>query len=215
MLSFPLSLEDFADGLRTVSFNWDLSENRKVTQTGGGELLVSDLGPRLWQGSVAVAPHTHNGQRRAQALAQALRQGAGSFMIGDPKGQFPQSDSDGTILGSTVVSLSAPVAGSSTVSLAGLPAGYVITPGDYLSFEYGSPARYALHQVVVGGTSNGTDALSVSVVSSIRPGATDGAPVRLVRPFCKAIVVPGSFKSGTIGLAATSGFSFQFRQTMR
>lgn len=215
MLMFPLPRAAFADGLRIAAFDWDLGENRRVTETGGGELLVSDLGPRLWSGSITIAANTHDGARRAQALAHALREGAASFLIGDPKGRRPASDPTGALLGAAAVSLYAHTPGSMDLTLAGLPAGFVLTPGDYLSFTYGSPARYALHQVVVGGAAGLDGRRALTVVPRVRVGAVNGAAVSLVSASCKAIVVPGSFKSGTIGLAATAGFAFDFRQTLR
>ena len=215
MLSFPLSLADFNDGLRVVSQDFDLSENRRVTETGGGELLVSDLGPRLWRGAIEVAANTHAGQRKAQALAQALRQGAATFMVCDRKGRFPAADPTGALLGATTPSLFNPVADSPDVTLAGLPSGYVLPPGDYLAFPYGSPTRHALHQIVVGATAAGTGRATVTVVPSIRPGATNGAPVSLVNPSCRAMLVPGSFRAGTQTPAAHGGFSFEWRQVLR
>lgn len=217
MLTFPLSRTDFADGLRILSCDFDLTENRRTTETGGGELLISDLGPRLWSGTITVSEFTHAGQRRSQALVQALRQFGASFMIGDPKGRYPAADQDGSKLGSATPTLSTPVAGSSDISLAGLPVGYVLTPGDYIGFEYGTdPVRNALHQVIVADAPAAADGtMTVSVVPPIRPGASDGAEVILVGASCKAVVIPGSFKAGTIGLASTSGFSFSWRQVLK
>lgn len=215
MLTFPLPLSAFNDGLRVVSQEFDLSENRRVTETGGGELLVSDLGPRLWRGSIEVAPATHAGQRRAQALAQALRQGAATFMVCDRKARFPAADPTGALLGAATVTLHNPVADSPDVTLAGLPVGYVLTPGDFLAFSYGSPARQALHQVVVGATAAANGRATLTVVPSIRPGAAHAAPVALVNPSCRAMLVPGSFRAGTSTPGAAGGFSFEWRQVLR
>ncbi|MCB2126045.1 MAG: hypothetical protein IT508_11755 [Burkholderiaceae bacterium] len=215
MFTFPLQLNDFADGLRVRSQEFDLSENLRSTEDGGGRILTADAGPRLWQGTITVAPDTHNGQRAAQALAQVLRQAGASFLISDRKGKFPAADPDGSLLGAAAVTLSAPVAGADTISLAGLPAGYVLTPGDYLSYAYGPTGeKIALHQVTVGGTAAGDGTLTVGVVSRVRPGVSDGTAVTLIGAACRAIMVPGSFKPGTIGLASTAGFSFSFRQTL-
>lgn len=217
LLTFPLSLSVFADGLRVRSFDWDLTENRRTSEDGGGQFLVADLGPRLWRGAVEIAVDTHRGQASAQALAQALRSGARSFFLSPYKSQAPAADPDGSLLGSATPTLSSPVGFSDVVTLAGLPEGYVLTAGDYFSFEYGSaPTRYALHQVVaVSGPASAAGQLQVQVVPAIRPGATDGTAVRLVKPFCKCLVVPGSFRAGTVGLAVTEGYSFAFQQTLR
>lgn len=216
MIDFPLQLNEFADGLRVRSQEFDLSENLRSTEDGGGRILTADAGPRLWEGSVTVATHTHAGQRAAQALAQVLRQAGASFLINDRKGKYPAADPGGALLGAAAVTLTAPVAGADTLTLAGLPVGYVLTPGDYLSYAYGSSSeKFALHQVTLGGTAAADGTLTVGVVARVRPGVSEGAAVTLIGAACKAVMVPGSFKSGTIGLAATDGFSFSFRQTLR
>jgi hypothetical protein len=213
---FPLQLNEFTEGLRVNSQDFDLSESLRATEDGGGRMLVSEDGPRFWQGSVTIATDTHADQDRAQALAQVMRSAGASFMIGNLKRKFPKADPAGSILGAASVTLSSPVAGADTVSLAGLPSGYVLTAGDYLSFQYGAAdEKTALHQVTVGGAAAPDGTLIVGVVSRVRPGVFDGAAVTLIGAACKAIIVPGSFKAGRIGLAATSGFSFSFRQTLR
>lgn len=217
ILTFPLALADFADGLRVRSFGWDLSENRRTSETGGGEILTSDLGPRLWRGAVEIAPNTYDGQRAAQALAHALRSGGRTFFVSPWKSQYPTEDPDGSLLGAATPSLKTPTGGSDVVTLQGLPVGYVLGAGDYFSFAYGtSPTRYALHQIAaVSGPADAAGELQVQIVPAIRPGAADGDAVTLVKPACKAIVRPGSFKSSEIGLAAAGGLSFEFHQTLR
>ena len=217
LLTFSLSLEDFADGLRVRALGWDLTENVRHTQNGGGEVLVSDLGPRLWRGSVKLAPDTFDGQRAAQALAQSLRTRGRTFFLSPWKSQYPAADPDGSILGAATPSLKSPTGGSDVVTLQGLPVGYDLRAGDYFSFAYGaSPTRYALHQIfAVSGAADAAGELQVQVVPAIRLGAADGAAVTLVKPFCKAIIRPGSFKASEIGLAGADGFSFEFQQTLR
>lgn len=217
LLTFPMPLADFADGLRVRSLDWDLSENRRTSRSGGGEILTADLGPRLWRGTVKVAPNTHRAQASAQALAQALRSGGRTFFVSPWKSQYPVADPDGSILGAAAPSLKEPTGGSDVVTIQSLPVGYDLRPGDYFSFAYGSsPTRYALHQIAaVSGVADANGEVQAQVVPAIRPGAADGDAVTLVKPFCKAILVPGSFKSSSIGLAAADGFSFDFQQTLR
>ncbi|GGH24394.1 hypothetical protein SAMN05444007_103401 [Cribrihabitans marinus] len=213
---FPLQFREFAAGLRVNSQEFDLSESLRVTEDGGGRMLVSESGPRLWQGSLTITTDTHVAQDQAQALAQVMRSAGASFLIGNLKRKFPKADPMGSILGAASVTLSAPITGSNTISLSGLPSGYVLTAGDYLSFAYGDEdEKVALHQVTVGGVAETDGTLTVGVVSRVRPGAFDGAAVTLIGAACKAIIVPGSFKAGRIGLASTSGFSFSFKQTLR
>lgn len=213
---FPLQLNEFADGLRVRSQEFDLSENLRVTEDGGGRPLIADAGPRFWEGSITVTLNTHVEQRRAQALVNVLRQAGATFLINDRKGKYPAADPNGTKLGAAPVRLSGPVVGADDLTLAELPEGYELTPGDYISYAYGeSGEKVALHQVTMGGTAAANGTLTVNVMPRVRPGVVDAAPVKLIGAACKAIMVPGSFKAGAIGLDSTAGFSFSFRQTLR
>lgn len=214
MLTFPLSSSEFAEGLRINAYTFDLSENRRVTETGGGELLFSDLGPRLWEGELAVSTDTPAAQRRAQALAQALREGRATFIMVDPRGRYPAADPDGTLLGSSSVVLVEPEPGPG-LTLGGLSAGYTLTPGDYVAFSYGTPTRYALHQVVVGGEADAAGRVSLTVVPKVRAGVPDETSVQLVNAGCEMVIIPDSFKASGVGLAVAGGFSFSFRQLLR
>ena len=53
------------------------------------------------------------------------------------------------------------------------------------------------------------------VLPPLQPGAVLLEPVQLVRPFCKAIIIPGSVQSGRTTRFITEGMSFRFIQTLR
>ena len=85
-----------------------------------------------------------------------------------------------------------------------------------LAFQYGSnPVRHALHRIVVGGTASGSGlSPMLEVVPNLRPGAVAGLAVSLVRPTCKARVLPDpTYGSGRQALSR--GASFDFIQTLR
>ena len=216
-LTYPLPLADFFQGLKIETYGWDLIESMRQSQTAGGETLTSDTAVRLWECEVSVTADTHKAMRR-EPLARALRQGGRSFMLYDPKSAFPAEDPDGSTLGGASVTIDSIDADNKRLTLDGLPFGYTLTRGDMLSFAYGSPARYALHEVV-------TDSVTVlanpgpsplfEVQPFIQPGAAVGAAVTLIRPACKAVLVPGSFRRGSRGPVLREGFSFVARQTLR
>ncbi|WP_239325698.1 hypothetical protein [Epibacterium sp. Ofav1-8] len=102
--------------------------------------------------------------------------------------------------------------------LQSLPDGYVLQPGDLLSFDYdpGNGGRRALHRVVSGGTSDSSgETPFMTVTPPIRSGAQPGASVDLIKPFCLAGIVPGSVSYGTTEGNTTSGMGFEFRQSLR
>lgn len=216
-LTFPLALEDFFDGLRITTTGFDLTERMRRSETGGGESLVSDLSPRLWQFRFQVRTTTHAEQRAAEAKARILKQAGRPFFVTDPTAAYPASDPDGSTLGSSTVTIASLNSDNRRLTLTGLPANYELPAGTLLSFTYGSPARYALHEVVAGVTAYGTGTTQLFEVSPfIRPGATVGTWVTLIKPFCKAVMMPGSWEAGPRRVDGfTEGFSFDAIQTLR
>ena len=87
-----------------------------------------------------------------------------------------------------------------------------------LSFTYGSgPTRYALHRIVSDTVvANGSGVTPLfEVVPHIRPGAATSTAVELIRPYCKAIIIPGSVQAGTARKSKVRGLSFEIIQTLR
>jgi hypothetical protein len=216
-LTFPLSVADFFGGLKVSSCSFDIGESVEVSRNGGGELLTADMGARLMAGQVTLSTQLHREAEAVKARLSALRQ-AGRSLFVHPRPTFtPSFDPTGSILGATIPTIHTINANRRELRLQNLPVGYILSQGDWLSFSYGtSPVRYAIHQIVetvtvpAGGISP-----SFEVSTFIRPGAAVSAPVQLVRPFFKAIIVPGSVNVGGSIPIFTSGIQFSILQTLR
>lgn len=215
--TYPLTVAQFFAGIPITSFTFSLGEALESGETGGGEILTASVGNRLWKIDVDVAPLYYNQMEQIKADFDTLRYPGRSLIVPAMPLQYPQYDPTGAVLGSSAVTLNAVAGNNRELKLAGLPAGYVITRGDMLSFQYGSnPVRYALHQIVVGGVANGsgiTDYLEVS--SFIRTGWVLNQSVKLAKPEVKAVYVPKSFNPGKSKGMFTDGVSFSLTQTFR
>jgi hypothetical protein len=216
-ISFPLGRADFFTPLARVEATFDLSEAMAVTETGGGEILRADHGPRLWQGRVTVQANTYINLDRLVARAELLRQPGASFMVHPSHRAGPQADPDGTGLAASSPTITAVAANNRDVNLTGLPGGYVLTEGDFLGFTYlANPTRYALHRVLETRTAGAGGSIAALEVSPpVRPGATWPRPLTLIRPFCKAVIVPGSFEAPVMTRSPRATFSFSWRQSLR
>lgn len=216
-LSFPLSTAQFMDLLPIREMTFELSEAMETDETGGGEILTADLGARLWQGEIILGDMMPDEADTALALIDLLRRAGGSFMVHDRARPWPGADWQGAGLSSASPTIHALASSTRELRLAGLPAGYVLRPRDALAFSYGSnPTRYALHRLVAQVTANGSGITpQVEVVPNIRAGATVGAAVLLIKPACKAVIVPGSYQPGRRKARLTTGASFKWQQTLR
>lgn len=189
--TFPLSVAQFFGGLRIRSCDLELPSSIEVSKNADGEVIQSEYGARLWRGPVYLAAEYNRAAEKVRAKIQLLRGANRSFFATPYPVCYPAYDPDGSILGATLPTIHTLVAGNREMRLTGLPAGYKLTAGDFLSFSYRSlPTRYALHQVLVDVTADGAGLTPVfEVVPNIRSGAITGTSVHLIKPFFKAILV--------------------------
>jgi hypothetical protein len=99
------------------------------------------------------------------------------------------------------------------MTISALPANYVLSIGDYVAFNYGT--RRALHRLVSAATASAGGLTPVfEVTPAIRTGAAVSTAVTLIRPSCKAVLLPGSVSRGVSRQLITRDASFRFRQTL-
>lgn len=217
-LSFPLPLATFTDTLLVQDMTCDLPEQVQQSRTAGGEQLMADMAERLWTGRVNLAKMVRTEVGRPETLIQLLKQGR-SFHLYDTRRPNPLLDPTGAILGASAVTILALSADPRELSLAGLPAGYTLSSGDYLSFAYTDLAvtRQALHRVVdTTVVANGAGQTPLfEVIPPIRPGAAAAAPVTLKKAFCKAVMIPGSAPPSIGRSTLFEGLGFDWVQSLR
>lgn len=217
LLNFPTALDTFFASLPIAKATFECPESLEMSESGAGDLLTADIGERLWQGEVTLGKITRDEDADAITLIDALRTGR-SFCVFDVRRPYPRADWLGAVLGASAVTIHALPSNNRQVRLTGLPAGYVLRRGDYLGWDYGTnPVRRALHKVVddtITADGSGTTA-AFEVLPNVREGATVGTAVRLTRPWCTAIIVPGSVTTGTASATLTEGARFHWRQTLR
>jgi hypothetical protein len=215
-LSYPLSYIQFLGALRVEEVTFRLSHPQEHTRLGDGTVISASLGASLWTGTIQLAQANHPRHAQMEALLALMDQPGATFLCHDPRYLGPASDPTGAILGSRTVTIHSVAVTMRELRLTGLPSGYTLAAGDMLGFQYGStPVRYALHRIVVGGTASSTGLTPMlELVPNLRAGAVAGLTVSLIRPTCKARLLPGpSYGAGRQALSR--GASFEFIQTLR
>lgn len=216
-LVFPLAIADFFDLLPIGRFRFELGEALEQNRTLGGTQLSADLGERLWQGEIALGKMTWDEVALVEPRLDVLREAGRSFVLYDPRQPFPAADPGGAILGSAVVTIDTLEPDAAALTLTGLPIGYVLSPGDRMSFAYQTNGviRQAMHRVVVGTMADAFGRAGPIMVSPhIRDGVALGAAVALIRPSCRAVIVAGSASIGDSRRTVTEGATFRFVQTL-
>lgn len=216
-LSFPLSIADFYDTICVGDVSFDLPESQiNSGVTGKGEILPADIGSRLWTGQVTVRPLLTADARAVLSRISTLKQAGRAFFVFDKRHAGPRMDPKGVILGASTPQIKSVNANNRQLVIKGLPIGYVLSAGDYIAFAYGSnPTRYALHDLAVGGTANSSGEVEVEVSNFIRSGAAADQDITLIKPSCKAVLVPGTIEPGSAPGRFHDGISFSWRQTLR
>ena len=214
-LSFPLSTAAFMDLLGIAEITFDAPVQVEANGTAGGEIMVAELGPMLWIGEVKLGTMANSEASVPEVLLDLLRPPGRSFYAYDTRRPAPFADPTGAILGAATPSITVLNSNNRDLALTGLPAGYVLTRGDYLAFTYG--ASRALHRMVTASiAANGAGTTTqFEVTPRIRPGALVGAAVTLIKASCKAVLVPGSVSKGHSRKLITREMSFRFSQTLR
>ena len=208
-LSYPLSVSDFFGRLNIASMKMHAPEPQQVDQTAGGTVLKASIGTTLWQGSISLGDDGDfdRGIEIESLMSLASRSGA-SFLMYDARKPFPKADPHGTILGSASPTIDSIDSDNRRLSLTGLPAGYILSTGDMIGFQYSG--TYALHRIVVGGFADSAGDMGlIEVTPFISSNASAGAAVTLVRPPMKAIMKPGpDYGGANAGRIIGPGFGF-------
>lgn len=150
-LTFPRT--DILDGLtfsaETPPFKpmW----RQEISRTAGGVTLVKNMGPMLWQANYVTPPLTIERAGEVEADLLSLQGGIELFEGYDPRHPLPASDKVSALSGVTVSFISP---NRERMQIDGLPVGFALSKGDWLSVDDG--ANLHLIKVVEAETADGT-----------------------------------------------------------
>lgn len=201
---------DIMDLLEVESATFGLQRQRELSRAGSGTVYRKDLGPAFLMASIQSVPLEHATAEQVMALIESMEDQLSTFYVHNPRMRFPQSDPQGTLLGSATPVIASVNADNKRVTISGLPAGYVLTRGDWFGVDYLSPSRRALYRVVDATVTADGDGLTplFEVSPNIRTGLTAGDSVLLKKPGCNMMILPGSLQDQTDG-PTTSRIQFQ------
>lgn len=206
-----LPLNTFADILKIRSVKWHLQRFDEISGLAGGDVLASQLMQPKWTADVTLAPMTYAEAAQVQALVESLDGPMRSFYLYAPQLPGPQADTGQSLSGVTIGSIGS---NNRSMTLAGLPEGFTVTVGDFLSFDYGTnPTRRAFHRIAETRTATALGNTSMfEVRPHFRPGREAGLAVTLRKPSAKVFIMPGTFDPGVSEGLFTTGMSFQVMQ---
>lgn len=190
---------------------FDLVSLQELSRQANGVTRGKDLGSALWFLEYVVSPLEFDDAVTFEALLHSLDGVIEAFGAYDLRRPYPKAHADGAFNDTgTIKTLNV---NNKALSLQGLDAGFVLSIGDYLAFDYGDPSSRALHQVMEAVTADGSgDTAEFEVRPHIRDGAEVDAAVTLKKPSGYFTLQPGPLGPRTQGL--TTAISFKAVQTL-
>jgi hypothetical protein len=192
--------------LRTVRFLPDVAQ--ETSGQAGGQVRVRDLRSPLWRIRVSAPTIALPNKQDVVALIEAMGISIGTFYAWNPERRYPKADPSGTILGVSAPEIRTVGTNNKSLSLSGLPAGYVLSRGDMLAFDYGSPSSRALHRVVTPTvTADGDgETAEFEIAPHFRQGVEEGLGVTLVKASAEFCIIPGTYEPDADGLFGSISF---------
>lgn len=209
-VTFP---RDKPASLRFSNYTFGLRRMQELHPLRSARTIAVDLGPSVWAVTASVVPRNETDLGAIRAFFDTLSSIEQAYFY-DPLREYPLAYRlTGWLGGFTGVCTLASVAANNVeIGLSGLPSGFVLSPGDYIPWDYGTDSR-ALHRVVVGGTASGGGTLSVEVRPHVRPGWAVGPTASLYKPSARMFVVPDTYDD-PVDPRRLSTPSFQAIQTL-
>lgn len=209
-LAFPLALQAFNDVLPISSVEWGIQRSDRISGQGSGRYWQAETAPPLWRAIIELDRRPSDEMKRYAAKVRALHGIQYGFFLTDPLSPFPAADPGGLILGNSAVQIESIPGHRSSLSLKGLPPFYQLRVSDKFTVVYGSnPTRYGFFEITEDGaaTSDGTTGL-IGVFPHLPAGVAENLAVILAKPFCLAVIEPGSHNPGRARRHLTEGASF-------
>lgn len=179
-------------GRRWTEADFVPQRRQEMSRTAGGAAIVADLGPVLWRASCRSFPLKRDGADALMADFETLGGALRTFWAVPVLRPVPASiagDTATDLQGITVASIADDRSG---LSLAGLPADFVLTAGDWLSIATAAGGREVV-RLAEGGAA---DAAGLSPVlacyPTLRPGVVVGQVVRARNPRIEMRLEPES-----------------------
>lgn len=213
---FPLATDVFQDTINVAAAAFRLRDNQELSGLGSGQIIGADLAHPLWTADVRLFPAFSDDAVDIQAMVERLDGVLRTFYLYDPRTSHPRADPDGSILGAATPTIASLNVDNKAMAVGGLPAGYVLSRGDMLAFDYADPARRALHRIEEPVTADGAGLTTqFEVRPHLRTGVETGLLVSLIKPAARMIIVPGSYQATVSDDYGTTSISFTALQSIR
>lgn len=201
-LTFPIP--DLFERFPLQTTNFSLNFRQSFSRDGAGRLTTIDYRLPYWQASFVTAPISEDDCLALEALLSSLDGMSRTFLARDTRREFPRRGPQSAAYGGAIITAFG--TGRRDVSFTGLPAGLVLSEGDYFSVVVsGTPRLFRLAQ---GKTATLGSASNLECRPAIPGSVAANTPVTFAKPACAMKVDPASIAFNPGGnLLGTVSFS--------
>lgn len=214
-ITYPLSRSSFIDLLPIQSIVPGNMRKELFSGLGNGNIIAAEYAPysRLLQFN--LRPVIYDDEPEIKGLIESLEGSIGTFYTYFPPKLYPKYDPTGSILGSNTVTIDDIGGDNKSLLLTGLPVGYQLNIGDFLSFDFGTPAKRAFHRILETATADGSGTTGqFEITPNVYSGTIADIEVTLKIPEMKCRMMPNSYNEGQIQGQHVEGISFQAVQVL-
>lgn len=210
--TFPLPLASLNDLFLVASGMWMPARQQEINGLGSAEFSTAELGPSYWRARVDLAPMEMADFLKVRSRFMLLDGSRQTFLYASPESSYPQADPQGEAVAASTVRIKSVGSDNKSVALKGLPAGYVITEGDFFGVTY-STSRRALYVANATVTADGSgDTAEFECRFHVRPGTAANDLVSLAPAVAKVKLLPNSLSWN--GKGKLVNMSFDIQQTL-
>lgn len=201
-----MATTDLMTALPIASVTFMQQWRQEFARQAGGLPRVADIGPAIWMAKIQTGEMYNDDAESAAALINQMGGSLGTFLAWNPRRPYPKADPTGALIAGHSPTLN-DVSGN-VITLHDLPAGYQISRGDKISWDWGSsPTHRAFHEFCADATADGSGVLTCEVSPYVRTGWAVNAAVTLAQPTVEMMISPGTFDFPSSG-ALHSTLSF-------
>lgn len=207
--------EDLLTNHRIRSLVLEPSYSDTMGLTRGSKIQNAELAPTIWTAELTTAPLSEADYSNWLGWLDVQRNGKNKFKLYDVTRDYPLAYSTGPSLTKagggaftwTCLLNAVNVSNLFQITLSGLPANFIFTPGDYLAFDHVSATKRAFHRVSYPGvTGNGSGVATITVSPMLSNDYTLNSTVYLYRPYMVMQISPGSINYGKREVSRSSKF---------
>ncbi|MGK7653146.1 hypothetical protein ACSQ76_12245 [Roseovarius sp. B08] len=193
-IQFPRT--DIIDGLKIVDGAlqpmWRHDYSASPART-----IVKDLAPMLWRATYRTAPMSHDEAAEIEADLLTLQGGVKLFEGYDPRRPLPLDNAEDALDGVTVFVISPD---RLRLRLTGVPVGFKMTKGDYVSIDDGTNL-FLIRAATTAPIANAAGESGwFDIAPALHPSITVGMPVTLRFPCARFMLDPGGVSRQATGI---------------